>query len=366
MTHSIGSDGVITDPEQLTSHWLAEVLGRPVGTLTVSPVGTGQIGTCFRLVLGDGDRLIVKLPAADAGLRQMLAGAYAGEVRFYAQLAPTVDVRVPRLHHAAMAPGTGDFTLLLEDLAPWRQGDQIAGCTPGQVHEAVVNLARLHGPRWCDPSLLDVEGLSVNGADDAALLAEFYAPATQLFIDGVGPLLAPGDDEVLGRCAEVIERWALARAATFGLVHGDYRLDNLLFPAAEPRSGATPTATPTATPGDTPGVCAVDWQTISLALPARDLAYVIASSLSPQERRAHEKDLVTSYYQILSRYGVEHYSFADCWDDYRFGMLQGPLVSVLGCAYGNRTERGDQMFAAMVRRFCAALRDLDSLGLIPA
>ena len=46
-------------------------------------------------------------------------------------------------------------------------------------------------------------------------------------------------------------------------------------------------------------------------------------------------------------------------------MVQGPLVAVFGCAYGTRTERGDQMFAAMVRRSCAAIRDHDTIGLAP-
>ena len=47
-------------------------------------------------------------------------------------------------------------------------------------------------------------------------------------------------------------------------------------------------------------------------------------------------------------------------------MVQGPLVAVFGYAYGTRTERGDRMFAAMVRRACAAIRDLDTLEPWPA
>jgi len=274
----------------------------------------------------------------------MLAGAYRGEVRFYTVLAPTVDVRVPALHHAAMSPSGGDFTLLLEDLAPWRQGDQIAGCTPEQAHDAVVNLAGLHGPRWCDPALLGIEGLSINGPDDAALLAEVYAPAVETFVTELAEHVAEPDREVLRRTVDVIERWALARAERFAPVHGDYRLDNLLFPDDGGR-----------------GVCAVDWQTLSLALPARDLAYAVATSLPVGERRRHEEALVAAYHERLTGYGVTGYPLADAWDDYRFAMLQGPLVAVLGCVYGTRTDRGDAMFGAMVQRTCAAIRDHGSL-----
>ncbi len=128
-------------------------------------------------------------------------------------------------------------------------------------------------------------------------------------------------------------------------MHGDYRLDNLLFPPSGP------------------GVCAVDWQTLSLALPARDLAYFTGTSLTVDDRRVHERDLVAAYHQALTAYGVAAYSLEDCWDDYAFAMVQGPLVSVFGCAYGTRTERGDRMFAAMIERSCAAIRDLGTLEL---
>ena len=96
----------------------------------------------------------------------MMAGVYRSEVRFYTEIADTVDVRAPACFYAEMSTDPdrpGDFTLLLEDLAPRRQGDQIAGCTVEQARDAVLNLAGLHAPRWCDPTLLDVEGLQVNG-----------------------------------------------------------------------------------------------------------------------------------------------------------------------------------------------------------
>lgn len=331
---------------EITTGWLAEVLGEPVRLFTSERVGTGQIGTCYRLRL-DGDRTVLaKLPAEEPGARDMMAGAYRGEVRFYETVAPTVAVRAPACRYAEMAADSGDFVLLLEDLAPREQGDQLAGCTVDQARDAVVNLAGLHGPRWSDPTLQDVDTLSINGPDDIALLLEMYGPTTELFLDGLGDLVGPEDAATLRACVPVIGPWLLARQERFGLVHGDYRLDNLLFP-----------------PGGGAGVVAVDWQTLSLALPARDLAYFLGTSLTVEDRRAHERDLVAAYHRALTAYGVVGYSFEECWDDYVFAMLQGPLVATFGCAYGTRTERGDRMFAAMVARACTAIRDLDSLAL---
>ena len=181
--------------EEITAEWLSAALGGSVVSFTAEPVGTGQIGTCYRLTLtGDGvpERLIAKLPAIDPAAREMLANTYYGEVRFYRDMAPTVSIRRPACYFAEHEDH-GVFVLLLEDLAPSRQGDQLAGCTVEQARDAVVNLAGLHGPRWCDPALLELEGLSINGPEDAALMAEFYAPTNETFLEQIGPLLKPED-----------------------------------------------------------------------------------------------------------------------------------------------------------------------------
>jgi hypothetical protein len=333
--------------EELTPAWLSDVLGGRVDAVRAEPVGTGQIGTCHRLHLdGEGvpGTVLAKLPAVDPAARELLAGVYRTEAIFYAEVAPTVAIRVPACHHATMPTDSGDFVLLLEDLAPAVQGDQLVGCTADQARDAAVNLAGLHGPRWCDPSLLDLDGVTLTDAEGARVLGELYGPATDIFLDGLGGLLAAEDHDTLRACVAVTEGWALARSERFGLVHGDYRLDNLLFP-----------------PGGGPGSVAVDWQTLSLGLPARDLAYLLGTGLPVADRRAHERDLVAAYHSALAGHGVAAYSAEQAWDDYRFAMLQGPLVSVFGCAYGTRTDRGDRMFAAMVTRSCAAIRDLGSL-----
>lgn len=340
----------VEDPTDITAPWLSDLLGLDVTSLGVEPIGTGQIGTCFRLSLtGEGvpERLLLKLPATDPAARAMLVGTYRAEAQFYERIASTVAVVVPECHLARFEEESGHFVLLLEDLAPLEQGDQVAGATPERVHDAVVNLAGLHGPRWCDPTLLDLPGMQLSGPEDAQFLADLYGPATDLFLDGLGDLLSAEVVEVLHACVPVCADWALARQERFGLVHGDYRLDNLMF-----------------TPGGGRGeVAAVDWQTLSLGLPARDLAYAVSTSLEAPVRRETERDLVAAYHRALLGHGTPaSYDLETCWDDYVFSLLQGPLVAVFGCAYGTRTERGDRMFAAMVTRSCAAIRDHDALN----
>lgn len=340
---------ILDSPADLTPEWLTGALGRRVTAVEVERVGSGQIGSCFRLHL-TGDRapatVLLKLPTTDVGTREMLSGAYRSETSFFDEIAPTVRIRVPDCLASTTVDPTGRFSLLLEDLAPAVPGDQLLGCSPAQAQDAAVNLAGLHGPRWCDPSLLELGWITASGPEGAALLASVYGPATETFLDRIGDLLSPAACTTLEECVPVAETWMLRRSERFGLVHGDYRLDNPLFPRNEE-----------------PGVSAVDWQTLSIGLPARDLAYLLGTGLLVPERREHERALVAHYHQALVGHGVTGYDAEQCWEDYRFAMVQGPLVTVFGCAYGAPSERGDQMFAVMAERSCTAIRDLGTLDL---
>ncbi|MFB4309336.1 phosphotransferase family protein [Actinomadura sp. GTD37] len=328
----------------ITAPWLGGVLDGRVDEVAMEPIGTGQIGSVYRLSLaGSGvpPRLVAKLPLADPAARAMLGGTYRTEVLFYRDIAGTVAIRTPRCHHAEIDPDTFEFVLLLEDLAPAVQGDQLAGCSARDARDCVGGLAGLHGPRWCDQSLLEVGGLNRPTGADAATLAEVYGPAVEIFIDRFPGRLGPEDADTLRSTVDAVGPWLVGRSERFGLVHGDYRLDNLLFP-----------------PEDVP--VTVDWQTLTIGLPARDLSYFLATSLTVADRRTHERDLVAHYHQALEGHGVRGYPLDLCWDDYRFALLQAPLIIVLGCAYGTPTERGDAMFLAMAARACAAIRDHSS------
>ena len=83
-----------------------------------------------------------------------------------------------------------------------------------------------------------------------------------------------------------------------------YRIDNMLFDPA----GAT--------------ITVVDWQTLTVGLPARDLAYFFGTSLQPQLRKSHERRLVLRYHDALRAHGVRDYPDTECWRDYRLGMLR--------------------------------------------
>lgn len=344
----LASVRAVPTADDLTVEWLSAALGKRVDSVTTELVGTGQVGFCYRLHLAGDPSLpatmVAKLPTDDAGTREILANIYANEVRFYRDLAPTVDIRIPECFYADLGE-TGIFTLLLEDLAPSEPGEQIAGCTPEQALSAVVNLAGLHGARWNDPALWEIEGMLLPSEEIADLTQQTMLPATETFLEMLGPAISDADAATLRDASALIGAWVLGRGDRFGLVHMDYRLDNLMF---EP---------------DGPGVCAVDWQGMAVGLPGRDVGFFLATGLSPEERRTHERSIVAAYHERMLDY-VPDYTLDDCWDDYRFGLLQVVFITVFGAVYGSRTERGDRMFTVMTERGCAAIRDLDALTLI--
>jgi hypothetical protein len=85
--------------------------------------------------------LIAKLPSPDPTSRAtgIALRNYEREVCFYLEVAPTVDIRVARCYHAEWESTTGDFVLLMEDLAPARQGNQLTGCDADQARIAVLS-----------------------------------------------------------------------------------------------------------------------------------------------------------------------------------------------------------------------------------
>lgn len=354
---------VAEQAEDLTPEWMSRALGRRILDVEAEPIGSGQMGASWRLALryegdpGDGDpghedpgpaSVVAKLAAGPDEARAQVASGYAKEVGFYTRLAPTLDVRTPYCFYGAIAEDQANFTLLLEDLTPARPGVQVDSCAVEQASGAVRNLAALHASRWSDPTLHEHGFLLPVIPDQAELVAAVLGPATEEFLARYGGQLSEEDAATLRAAAGAIAKWTVQRREPFSVVHGDYRLDNLMFPPS----------------GD--DVAALDWQSVSVGPPGRDLAYFVGTTFDAPERRRHEDSLVGAYHEALATRGVTGYGRDRCFDDYRLGQLQGPLITVLGAVYATaeRSEDADRMFLAMARRSCAAIRDLQTLEMV--
>ncbi len=129
--------------------------------------------------------------------------------------------------------------------------------------------------------------------DQAELVAAVLGPATEEFLARYGEQLGDEDSATLRKTAAAIGRWTVQGREPFAVVHGDYRLDNLMFgPSGE-------------------DVSALDWQNVSVGPPGRDLAYFVGTTFEAPERRRHEDALVAAYHESLLARDVVGYGLID-------------------------------------------------------
>ena len=347
-------------PQDVTSQWLSAVLsarGEPVqvASVDVVPVGTGQTGATYRVVAryvddpgGLPGSFVIKLPAGDDAVRDRVVLGYRSECAFYQDVAERVKIPIPECFHCEITDDATQYALLLADRSPAVQGDQLAGCGESQARLAVTALAGLHAPTWCDERWLTFPGLAMTQLDEAGAkgMGDIARMCAEQTVDRLGAQLGEADCATLTAALDLITPWVSAPLGRFALIHGDYRLDNMLFNPA----------------GDQ--IAVVDWQTLGVGLAARDLAFFTGTSLAPELRKAIEADLVTDYHNALLGHGVTGYDRETCWQDYRFGALQVPLICALGLVFASGTDRGDDMFVTMLARGCQAIRDLGTLELV--
>jgi hypothetical protein len=347
-------------PSDVTAEWLSAALSEhrapvEVSSVDVAAIGTGQTGATYRVTPAyatDPGNLprtfVIKLPAHDDAVRDRVALSYRSECSFYTNVAAKVRVPTPRCFYCQITDDARDYALLLADQAPAVQGDQIAGCGEREARMAVTALAGLHGPTWCDSAWLEFPNLVFARPDEASAhgMGEVAKLSTDITLDKLGARMTAEDRDTFAAAMALVAPWLMAEHDRFALLHGDYRLDNLLFAP------------------DGRGVSVVDWQTLGVGLPARDLAYFAATSLEPARRAALDNILVDDYHRALLGYGVTGYDRETCWRDYRLGVLQALLISALGFAFSASTDRGDDMMLTMLRRGSHAVRDLGTVDLI--
>ena len=345
---------------EITAQSMSEIFDVDIEAVTQTPIGDGLVGLNMRVELvmpsaapahaAVPSSVVVKLPSLDETSRS--AGValrnYEREVKFYNELADTVDIRVPQCFHSHWDDGTGDFVLVLEDMAPAMQGNQVTGCDASTAALAVDALTALHGPRWEDPTLLEHDFLTRrSGADDAAQLVGLWQMFLPGFVQTYGHLLDDAMMMLLEEFGPKLGDWVEGASGPLAVTHGDYRLDNLLF----------------GTDAGGPPVTAVDWQTPGHGQPIVDLAYFCGAGLLPAERRAVERDLLRRYVAGLERYGVTA-ELGWVEEQYRRHAFAGVIMAVVASQVVGGTDRSEAMFGAMATRHLTHCLDLDALDSI--
>ncbi|MCB2087085.1 MAG: phosphotransferase [Sphingomonadaceae bacterium] len=328
-------------PDAVTTAWLGDVLGRAVSHVEWQAIGTGQVGDSVRFALeyaGEAGpaTLAAKFPAADETSRNTAAmfGLYRKEVEFYRQVAAKLSVRVPQVHFAEVDASGGDFILLFEDLGPARGGNQIAGCTLADAEAGIRQAAAIHAPSMGNRTMLDAGWLQPPPGLGERVSA-MYEQAQAIFRERYADTLEPELMRVCEELAEARELWFLRDEPPQRLIHGDFRLDNMLF---DIKGGAEE-------------IAVLDWQTVALGNPMVDVGYFLGCGIGNDLRRQHEGELLDLYCSEMTRRGVS-LSREAVWDDYVVGALHGVSTAVFSAAFVERTERGDANFLSMARGAC--------------
>ena len=342
----------------ITAEWLTTTL-RDFGTIprdvsvtsvagSVLPSGVGFMGEVGRLDVAYSapcsapSSIIAKIPTQNETVRAMLAAAniFEREARFYADVCPTVRSVSGQAYGIAIDKENDDYLLLIEDLSPYRMGDQLSGLSVDDAYAALKAAAHLHSTFWQSPKLDALDWMPACNSAGMKIGEQVYAQSLDPFKQIFGHAVEAEHESLIERFGpnspHLLDRLA---AMPLTVAHFDYRLDNLFF-------------------GDHEVVKMIDFQTSSKGGFIYDVGYLLSQSMTIEDRRTHEDDLLRAYHEALIAGGVDRYGLDQLRADYRVGVLYGWIIPVF--AVGSldvSSERAMALWTEVIKRAQAAMSD---------
>ena len=339
--------------DQIDPGWLTAVLADRYPGVDVAAVeiteshevtnSHAMLAVTYRADAGAPPTMFAKMPPRDLTRRSSIIETGMGlrEARFYQQLAPGLDLRVPEAH-AIAHDEDGRFVLLLEDLRAADCGisDGPTGVEPDSTAVALEELARMH-LRFEDPDRRRAEAAWVPaikpGGDYGKVLlrealathrdrlSEPFAAISQVYIDRVE---------------------ALHSAWTTGphtVVHGDPHVGNLF--------------------DDHGHTGFLDWGIINVNTPLRDVSYFLTMSLTVDDRRTHERDLLGHWLGVWNASADHPIDADEAWLRHRIHAAYCVPASCQIVTFPEGISERRRIFSeAFLARAEAAIADLDALG----
>lgn len=346
-----------TMPNGLTADWLTATLQEAgltkdarVVSVSRSSVGdgVGMMSELSRLNLSWSPpsselpaSVIAKYASTNPVNRAAANGfhVYEREVRFFAEINARTTARTPRCYFARLE--AENYLVLMEDLGTYRVGSQAAGAGLVDTQLAIDQLARLHAPFWARVDDLDwvphIHG-SYHADAMVVMARNGWDNMVKVFGAQVPAAVRAGRDPLL---AAIPTLQAQMDTGPITLVHGDFRLDNLLF-------------------GDVAGqdpVVILDWQGPLLCKGIVDVAVLLGQNTHIETRRAHEQALIRRYAELLQSMGVT-YDFETAWEDYLDALLyQWCYCATITGALDSSNAASSAWMSQCVARQCAATID---------
>jgi hypothetical protein len=338
---------------EITSRWMERALAAGGAVVPqriaieprVEPIGHGTSGTTAQVHLGYNVGTITAptdVIAKFGRTKGVSPGLSPGERELltYRLLGNAAPFRKPRLWFGERDE-TGLTNLVIEDLsAKTRPGDQIAGCSVDEARAVVRELAAFHAAYWGNERALASDWLIRH----EQMLPLYEAGAAKL-PPWLGGRLGADDLAMVETFRGKARNWLSLMPTRRTLIHSDPRVDNVLFEETDQ------------------GIAAwiIDWQLPSAGDPQHDVAYFLSGSVSPEDRRTCERELVSEYAALIRR-TVPDYSDEEALESYRRNVLAGLWLTVIAASAIEQNAHNADLICALVERNCAAIRDWDSLA----
>lgn len=355
---------VPASPETITAAWMTAALCGGVRGAEVTAVrpGDGSSGTTYRRRLhvdyNDAGRaadlpatLFTKsTPTVLQRITQAITGAV--EARFYVHLRPLLAIEAPRCFHGVVDDRRMTAITLLEDLTATKGATFLSPTTVvsrPDAEQIIGTLAHVHGRLGAIPAPAYLKTYQGHWRDALGMVnVERYF--LRAFVES-GDLIAPGIRADPARAWRAV----LASIACHDdleptLVHNDVHLGNWYR-----------------TDAGRMGLC--DWQAVVRGHWSRDLAYALATTLTVDDRRAWERELVALYVDALAAAGGPTVSAEAAWLAYRrqlWGALAywAPTYSPPKLMPSDMQPR--EISGELLHRISTACVDLDALNAMEA
>lgn len=343
-------------PEDITPEWLTGALtprfpGVHVDTIELREVR--HVTNChshlrigYKRDAGAPEFVFCKLPPVAEPRRSVILKSEMGytEALFYEQLAPHLpQFRLPDVYVAQRNDSDLSFIMIMEDLVHGgcEVPDGTWGIAPDSAARALEELAALH-VRYEDPARRAAE------VPWAPLARTRPAPGLGLLRFGLDnhrdkmtAAVARTAEVYLDHHAALIDLWASGPGPAT-VVHGDCHTGNLFVDKG--RTGF------------------LDWGVINITTPLRDAGYFLTMALQPDDRRAHEVDLLKHYLTARRALGGADISFDDAWRAHRLHALYTVPAACQILTFPEDAPPKRKVFASgFLNRVEAALDDLEAL-----
>jgi Ecdysteroid kinase-like family len=309
--------------EGITPEWLSAALSFDDPGVVVKDVAIIQVirgaATKVRIRVKYGEGTARSLPETlwvKSGFEthhefvEGVLGVYTREAQVFSDLIPMYDVRTPKSYFAKSQTSPAQAVIILEDLLDRdvRFNVVTEPLTAAEVASGLENLAKQHGQSWEDPRLEKFPYLDFPlRGPIRRVFYDFVEDADKYFkaLRGYAVPIALHSPVRLGAGLQSYIAHAASGPSCF--LHGDTHVGNTY----KEKNGS---------------VCFLDWQTSCKGNWSHDVSSFLVSAMDVEDRRRHEKDLISYYLKHLSEYGGRAPDFANAWDDYRRGCFLGFLA----------------------------------------